>query len=174
MEGNFFSARSQARPLLPTPNPTFTHLFTCSISPLCWDLLCQGEGARGGEATGMSQVTGGTTGAAVHLVFTARSLRDGPDSVFAPQLAPAAPLPPLSSQTCTWGMGQHPQEPSSIMQHVEELGHSNWLPGHWTAPTGLVSVDKMTQDATDPVSDGSASITPGAAGTRATLPAAGV
>lgn len=25
------------------------------------------------------------------------------------------------------------------MQQVEELGHSNWLPGHWTAPKGLVS-----------------------------------
>lgn len=31
------------------------------------------------------------------------------------------------------------------MQHVEELGHSNWLPGHWTAPKGLVS-DLRKQD----------------------------
>lgn len=40
------------------------------------------------------------------------------------------------------------------MQHVEELGHSNWLPGHWTAPKGLVSVERMTQDSTSPVSEG--------------------
>lgn len=40
------------------------------------------------------------------------------------------------------------------MQHVEELGHSNWLPGHWTAPRGLASVDRMTQDSTNPVSGG--------------------
>lgn len=47
------------------------------ISPLCWDLLCQGVGAHGCEAAGMSQVTGGTMGAAMHLVFTARSLGHG-------------------------------------------------------------------------------------------------
>lgn len=39
------------------------------------------------------------------------------------------------------------------MQHVEELGHSNWLPGHWMAPKGLVSVDRMTQDSTNTVSE---------------------
>lgn len=48
-----------------------------SVSPSRWDLLGQGEGARGGEAAGVSQVTGGTTGAAVHLVFAARSLGYG-------------------------------------------------------------------------------------------------
>lgn len=49
----------------------------CPISPLCRDLLCQRVGARGREAAGMSQVTGGTMGAAVHLVFAAKSLGHG-------------------------------------------------------------------------------------------------
>lgn len=40
------------------------------------------------------------------------------------------------------------------MQHVEELGHSNWLSGHWMAPKGLVSVDRMTQDSANPVREG--------------------
>lgn len=122
----------------------------------------------------MSQVAGGTVGAAVHLVFTAKSLRrDGPHSVFAPfsrLLAPNAfPILP-SSQTCTWGMGQHPQEPSSIVQHVEELGHSNSLSGHWTAPKGLVSVDRTTQDSTNTVNESHCPITQGAGGTRACRP----
>lgn len=69
-----------------------------------------------------------------------------------PLLPPALPLPPLpsslpaSSRTCTWGMGQQPQEPSSIVQHVEELGQWNWLLGHRMSSEGLVSVDGMTQD----------------------------
>lgn len=90
-------------------------------------------------------------------------------------LPPALPLPPLpsslppSSQTCTWGMGQHPHEPSGILQHVEELGHSNCLSGHWTAPKGLVSVDGMTQDSTPSVKV-IPPTTRGAAGTRACRP----
>lgn len=71
----------------------------------------------------------------------------------APHSVPDAFPSSSSSQTCTWGMGQHPQEPSSIVQHVEELGHSNWLSGHWTAPTRLVSVDRRTQDSTNLVSE---------------------
>lgn len=49
----------------------------CPISPLCWDLLYQGEGACGSEAAGIKQVTEGTTGAAVHPVLAARSLGYG-------------------------------------------------------------------------------------------------
>lgn len=100
MEGNSSPARNQARALLtPNPQPDPLHVLTCSISPLCGDLFCQGVGARGCEAAGTSQVTGGTMRAAVHLIFTARSLRrDGPDSVFAPSspsLCPCCPPPPL-------------------------------------------------------------------------------
>lgn len=51
----------------------------------------------------------------------------------------------LSSQQEAWGMGQHPQEPSGIAQHVEELGHSKRLSGHRTAPTALAS-DLRKQD----------------------------
>lgn len=51
----------------------------------------------------------------------------------------------LSSQQEAWGMGQHPQEPSGMVQHVEELGHWNCLSGHWTASRGLVS-DLWKQD----------------------------
>lgn len=40
------------------------------------------------------------------------------------------------------------------MQHVEELGHSNRLSGHWTAPKRLVSVDRTTPDSASPVSEG--------------------
>lgn len=97
-------------------------------------------------------------GTAVHLVFAARSLpREASNSVFAPSsplLCPDFSLHPLSSQTCTWGMGQQPQEPSRIVQHVEELGHSNRLSGHWMAPKGLVSMDRTTQDPVNPVSEG--------------------
>lgn len=53
------------------------------------------------------------------------------------------------------------------MQHVEELGHSNRPSGHWMAPKGLVSVDRMTQDSTNPVSESHYPITEGVAGTRA-------
>ena len=84
-----------------------------------------------------------------------------------PCSAPTAPRRPPSSQACTWGMGQHPQEPSSIVQHVEELGHSNRPSGHWMAPKGLVSVDRMTQDSANPVSESHYPITEGVAGTRA-------
>lgn len=51
----------------------------------------------------------------------------------------------------TWGMGQHPQEPSIIIQQVAESGHSNWLPGHWTAPKRL-SADPRIQNSINPVS----------------------
>lgn len=40
------------------------------------------------------------------------------------------------------------------MQHVEKLGHSNRGSGHWTAPKGLLSVDRMTQDSANPVREG--------------------
>lgn len=40
-----------------------------------------------------------------------------------------------------------------MMQQVEESGHSNWLPGHWTAPTSL-SADNRVQDSTNPVRKG--------------------
>lgn len=55
------------------------------------------------------------------------------------QTAPWGQQCTLSSQQEASGMGQHPQEPSTMTQHVEESGHSNWLPGHWTAPTEVVS-----------------------------------
>lgn len=45
----------------------------------------------------------------------------------------------LSPQQEAWGMGQQPQEPSSIVQHVEELGQWNWLLGHRMSSEGLVS-----------------------------------
>lgn len=92
MVGNSSPARSQTKPLLsPAPNWMLSYLLTCPISPLCWDLLCQGEGACGSEAAGIKQVTEGTTGAAVHPVSAARSLRrGGPDSIF----APSSPSPP--------------------------------------------------------------------------------
>lgn len=51
------------------------------------------------------------------------------------QAAPWGQQCTLSSQQEAWGMGQHPQEPSSMGQHVEESGHSNSPPGHWTAPS---------------------------------------
>lgn len=50
-------------------------------------------------------------------------------------------------------MGQHPHEPSTIMQQVAESGHSNWLPGHWTAPNGL-SANRRIQNSMNPVSKG--------------------
>ena len=76
---------------------------------------------------------------------------------------------PPSSQSCTWGMGQHPQEPSGMVQHVEELGHWNCLSGHWTASRSLVSVDGMTQDSAQSVTV-IPPITQGAAGASAFQP----
>lgn len=114
-------------------------------------------------------------GAAVHLVFTARRLtRDASDSVFVPSsplLCPyCSPLAPHLPEAVTWGMGQHPQDPSSIEQHVEELGHSNRPSGHWTAPKGLVSVNRMTQDSPTRSVKAITPVTRGAAGTRACRP----
>lgn len=45
-----------------------------------------------------------------------------------------------------------------MMQQVEESGHSNWLPGHWTAPTRL-SADNRVQDSTNPVRKGHSQVT---------------
>lgn len=49
----------------------------CPISLPCRGLPRQRVGARGREAAGLCQVTGGTMGAAVHLVLAARSLGHG-------------------------------------------------------------------------------------------------
>lgn len=114
---------------------------TWPVSPPRRYLLGQRLGASGHDAAGVGQVADGTMGTAVHSVLAARSLQVGrgcPDLCLCPCPPPPAPAP--TSQPCTSGMGQHPQEPSTMTQHVEESGHSNWLPGHWTAPTEVVSV----------------------------------
>lgn len=114
VQENFPQLRaSQGLSSLPTSNPILSHLLTSSICPSCGDLLCQGAGARGCEAAGMSQVTGGAMGAAVHLVFAARSLRrDGPNSVFAPSsplICPCCPSAPRLPKPVPGAWGSTPR-----------------------------------------------------------------